>query len=89
MCRLVSKNSNGCVCVWNACVCATVASPLLDPTSCITQGYWLPLEIANQFLRCSIKKKNYCNIQETSSRVGHSICARPSCGTAQLEYILV
>lgn len=37
MCCFVSECSKGCVCV-DACVCVNIASPLLDPTSCITRG---------------------------------------------------
>lgn len=72
------------ICV-RVCEYVNIASPLLDPTSCISRGSVLVSPGDSQSVLALQYKKDNCNIQETSSPVGLSILQSPCVGQLNLN----
>lgn len=83
----VSECSKDCVCV-DVCVCVNIASPVLDPTSCITRGSVLVSPGDSQSVLALQYKEIIVIFKKLPLQLGSVFC-KPACGTARLEYVLV
>lgn len=70
------------------CVCVNIASPFLDPTSCITRGSVLVSPSDSQSVLALQYKGIIVIFKKRPIWLGSVLC-KPVCGTAQLEYMFV